>query len=174
MCLKYVSCQSDADDILQEGFLKIYKNIGQFKGEGSFEGWMKRIIINTALREYKKSKKNNSHVQFDDIQEIDLVENQDEYKEKEDINKNTIDYDNVDYSLVEKADFSSAEMQSVIDLLKDDFKIVFHLYFSENLKHAEIAEIIGINEKTSRSRLLRARKFVQKELYKLSIEKLSI
>lgn len=174
MCLNYVNQDTDADDILQEGFIKILKNINQFKGDGSFEGWMKRIIINTALKEYKKNKQKGAQLDFSEIQETKILNNNfdddlDKYIDAEDIDKNVIDY-----TLIEKAEFSKKELMEAIDQLKPDFKIVFHLFFMENYKHQEIAKMLDIDEKTSRSRLSRARKVIQHILYSECIKRVSV
>ncbi len=170
ICLKYVVHESEADDLLHEAFLKIFKHINQFKSQGSFEGWMKRIVINLALTNYKNNKKNMTYC--DDIQNISTIENSEYHSgliDKKDINK-----DKIDFSLIQQANFTVDEMIAVVNKLKEDFRVVFQLYFFENYKHKEIAEILEIEENTSRTRLLRARTFVQKELYKLCISKVSI
>ncbi|MBK8808455.1 MAG: RNA polymerase sigma factor [Bacteroidales bacterium] len=173
MALNYVRQKADADDVLQEGFIKILKNINQYNETGSFEGWMKRIIINTALKQYRKEKQSINQLSFDDIHETNILDIED-VVDHENVDIRDIDQSKVDYSLIERADFSKKELLEAIDTLKEDFKIVFNLYFHDDLKHQDIAEILGIDEKTSRSRLSRARKFVQEALYKKCIEKVTI
>jgi RNA polymerase sigma-70 factor, ECF subfamily len=173
MCLNYVRQKADADDVLHEGFMKILKNINQFNETGSFEGWMKRIIINTALKQYRNEKQSVNQFSFDDIQEKNIIGNHEEV-DYERIDRRDIDQSKIDYSLIEKADFSKKELLEAIAELKEDFKIVFNLYFHDELKHQEIAEILGIDEKTSRSRLSRARRFVQETLYKKCIDKVTV
>lgn len=170
ICLKYASQEADADDIMQDAFMKIFKKIETYNFEGSFEGWMKRIVINLALDNYKKKKKDI--LNFDDIQEYSII---DESKTSvELIDRKDINEDEIDYNLIEQANFSVDEMMVVVNRLKEEFKIVFQLYFFENLKHKEIADILDIPEKTSRTRLLRARAYVQLELYKMCINRVSI
>lgn len=173
LCVRYVKQSADADDVLQEAFLKIFQNIKQFKGEGSFEGWMKRIVINTALYHYKKTLRVKSHLSVDDVSEPSGTDF-DDYEKSGSIDRTDIDENIFDYKLVEQADFSKKELLECVDKLKDDFKIVFNLYFIENYKHQQIAEVLGIDEKTSRSRLSRARKYIQELLYKKTIEKVSV
>lgn len=174
MCLNYVTRHEDANDILQEGFMKIFKHIGQFKGEGSFEGWMKRIIINTALKHYRKEKQSKFQVNFDDVNESSIYHEDEIQDTIEFVDRKDFDESTIDYNVVLQANFSKSELLEAIDKLKDDFKIVFNLYFIDDYKHQEIAEMLGIDENTSRSRLSRARKFVQKEIYKKCIDRVTV
>jgi len=173
ICMRYIKPETDADDVLQEGFLKIFKYIKQFKGEGSFEGWMKRIIVNTALYYCKKKTALKEDFSVDDRDTI-AVENNEELEENSKIDRNDIDETTINYDLIEKAEFSKQELIDALDVLKDDFKIVCSLYFFEGYKHADIAEMLDIDEKTSRSRLSRAKKMLQDELYKRSITKMTL
>lgn len=174
ICLNYVSRKEDADDILQESFMKIFKNIGQFSGSGSFEGWMKRIVINTALKHYRKEKQTKHQVSFDDVNETTIIGADDKIDSIEYIDRNDFDESTIDYNVVLQANFSKTELLEAINTLKDDFKIVFNLYFVDEYKHSEIAEMLGIDENTSRSRLSRARKYVQQELYKKCIDRVTV
>lgn len=171
ICLRYIKPETDADDVLQEGFMKIFNNIKQFKGEGSFEGWMKRIIVNTAIYHFKKKKARKEELNVDEINESTVL--QDEEQEFSNVDKNDIDENKVNFALVEQAQFSKEELLACIETLKEDFKVVFNLFFIEDYKHKDIAELLGIDEKTSRSRLNRAKGMIQKALYKQSIEKVA-
>lgn len=171
--MRYVRDESEADDIIQEGFMKIFKHIKQFKNTGSFEGWMKRIIINTAINHYKKLKKENTQLCFDSINETEISD-ENETLPNEIIDRADIDEANISFSMVEQADFSKEELLSAIEMLKDDFKMVFKLFFFEEYKHQDIAELLSIDEKTSRSRLSRARKTIQQNLYQQTINRVSV
>lgn len=171
LCLRYIRPETDADDVLQEGFLKIYKNIGQYKGEGSFEGWMKRIMINTAL--YYCKKKNALKEDYT-VDEHRGVVSDDSRIDAEKIDRKDIDENTIDYSLIENAQLSKKDIEEAVELLKDDFRIVFNLYFFENYKHQDIARLLDIDENTSRSRLARAKKMLQQELYRKSIKKMTM
>jgi len=149
ICLRYAKSREEAQDILQEGFMKIYTKINQFSGEHSFEGWMKRIFANTSITHY------NSNLKYyyqDDITEI---------KESETLHFNASD-----------SDYSEEELLEVIESLSDGYRMVFNLFAIEGFKHKEIAEMLGIDEATSKSQFFRARKIIQKKLLELSGEKI--
>ncbi|MBK8806194.1 MAG: RNA polymerase sigma factor [Bacteroidales bacterium] len=165
VCIRYSNSRVDAEDILQEGFLKVFQNISQYKEIGSLEGWIKRIIINTALYFYKK-KKNTELYNFDSIAENDIDESiSDEHIEDFDLT-NKSDFNSLsEQEAILQADFSKEEITEALNTLKDEFKVVFNLYYIEDFKHKQIAEMLGIDESTSRTRLLRAKKKIQKELF---------
>ncbi len=144
MAMRYASCRSEAEDMLQEAFINIFKHIEQFKGHGSFEGWMKRILINAAIgyiRKYKKHINDN----FDEIQEIQIK----------------------DVSFDEK-DFTKEELLKAINELPEGFRLVFNLYAIEGYKHREIADMLEIQVGTSKSQYSRARKILMNKLQELS------
>lgn len=130
LCLKYSSNQQEARDVLQDGFLKIFENIGQYKGKGSFEGWMTRIMINTAIKKNKKQRL------FLSINE-DLLEQPELEVEEESLS----------------LDFLIKSIQS----LPPQYRLVFNLYVLDGHSHKEIATMLGISEGTSKSNLARAR-----------------
>lgn len=171
LCIRYAVNRDEAKDIVQKGFLKIFSRIKQYSGKGSFEGWMKRIIINTAITHFNKNKKHYYHHSIDNYTETHTALSEIEEKEKE-VDKHEIDKHNVNFALIEKADFSESEILDALDKLPFEFKAVFSLYCIEKYKHNEIATILKIDKNTSRSRLSRARAILQKELYKMSIKKL--
>ncbi|MFO7790730.1 MAG: RNA polymerase sigma factor [Bacteroidota bacterium] len=143
MALRYASHASEAEDMLQEAFISIFQNIRQYKGTGSFEGWMKRILINAAIgyiRKYKKQQFDD----FDDVQETKMK--------------------NFDFS---EADFTREELLYVINTLPEGFRLIFNLYAIEGYKHKEIAEMLGIHIGTSKSQYSRARKMLKDKLEQL-------
>lgn len=142
VCLRYSRSREEAEDILQEGFMKVFDNIGKFKFEGSFEGWVRRIMVNTALRHYNKSVFKEEKLANDD-EEIDAL---------------------VDPAAL--ANISEKELLRVIDELPEGYRVVFNLYVIEGYDHKEIAEMLGIAESTSRSQLTKARLMLQKRLNK--------
>jgi len=146
LCLRYVSEKSEASDILQEGFLKILTKITDYTGKGSFEGWMKRVIINTAITSYHKNKKFNFNLDINEINENKIEGN----------------------SNYDSQDFTIEELENVIKTLPTGYKIVFNMFAIEGYKHKEIAEELGIDENTSKSQFLRARKVIQHKLEELS------
>jgi RNA polymerase sigma factor (sigma-70 family) len=142
ICLRYVFERSEAEDILQEGFLKIFTKISEFEGRGSFEGWMKRVFINTAITLYhKNSKHNKNHYNIDDI-----------YISKSE--KPTFG----------ESEFTNEELFNIIHSLPEGYKLVFNMYAIEGYKHKEIAEMLKIDINTSKSQYSRAKKLIRKKL----------
>ncbi|OQA98829.1 MAG: ECF RNA polymerase sigma factor SigE [Bacteroidetes bacterium ADurb.Bin217] len=148
LCLRYAKDRAEADDMLQEGFIKIFTKIEQFSQEHSFEGWIKRIVINTAITHYNQNLK---HYYQEDIDEI----NESEIKKEE----------------IYEAEYSKEELLSVIHSLADGYRMVFNLYVIEGYKHKEISEILGIDIATSKSQLHRAKKIIQERLEEITKEK---
>lgn len=143
LCLRYAKNTDDAKDIMQEGFIKIFQKIDQYKGFGSFEGWMKRIMVNCALEKYR-----NMYY---------LNEYDDTYSHKE----NLIDEGQAD-SLSEK------ELLLLIEQLPTKYRMVFNMYAIEGYSHKEIADILKISEGTSKSNLSRARGILQKKVVQIT------
>lgn len=130
LCLKYSSNYEQAKDNLQEGFLKIFQNISQFKGTGSFEGWMTRIIINTSLKEYQ-NKSIFLAIDEENLEEPEVVVDEEELP----------------------ADF----LMQIIEELPERYRLVFNLYVMDGFTHKEIADFLKISVGTSKSNLARAR-----------------
>ena len=130
LCLKYSAGYEQAKDLLQDSFIKIFQNIHQYSGKGAFEGWMSRIVINTAI---KRSKKNGIHLSISG----EFPEDPEE------------DFDDTDLSL--------DLLIQMIQELPDAYRLVFNLYVMEEYSHKEIAGMLGISEGTSKSNLARAR-----------------
>jgi len=143
ICIRYVADSSEAKDILQESFIKILTKIDKYSGKGSFEGWMKRITVNTAITHYHKSKKHNHHLEVSEIQ--DFIETNPEYH----------------------SDFTQDELLKVIETLPNGYRMVFNLYAIEGFKHKEIAEQLKIDVNTSKSQYSRAKKIIQGKLKQL-------
>ncbi|MCM4161546.1 RNA polymerase sigma factor [Antarcticibacterium flavum] len=130
LCLKYSTDYEQARDTLQDGFIKIFQNIDQFNGRGTFEGWMTRIIINTAIKKYEKK---DFH--------LTIYEEQLEDPEVE-----------IDDEIV-----SSDFLMQIIRELPERYRLVFNLYSMDGFTHKEIAKLLNITEGTSKSNLARAR-----------------
>lgn len=130
ICLKYSSSYEQAKDNLQEGFIKIFQNISQYRGKGKFEGWMTRIMINTALKEYQKKS-------------IFLT-----------VNEETLEEPEVE---IEEDQVSVDFLIQIIQELPDRYRLVFNLYAMDGYSHKEISEMLNISVGTSKSNLARAR-----------------
>lgn len=145
ICRRYAGSISEAEDILQESFVKIYANIAGFSGTGAFEGWLKRITVNTAITHYHKNKKHQETYDITEVQEIKI--------------KSTG---------INDADFTKEELLKIIDALPDGYKMIFNLYAIEGYKHREIAEMLKIDINTSKSQYSRARKLIKEKLQELT------
>lgn len=139
--LQYTGNDEEARDVLQEGFIKIFSNLPQYKFEGSFEGWMRRIIINTALEKYR-SRYNLYRV--DDIDCIDEPE----------AHPGTDDYAGLDVQ----------DMLEIVRELPPKYRMVFNLYAIEGYSHREISGMMKITEGTSKSNLSRARTILRRRI----------
>lgn len=140
ICLRYSSDADSAQDLLQDGFMKVFANVGSFQDKGSFEGWLKRIFINLALENLRKKK---SVIQTsDDIQNLpDIVDDSTEDEQMYKISEN--------------------ELLKMVQDLPHGYSTVFNLYAIEDYSHKEIADMLGISEGTSRSQYVRARQLLQ-------------
>ncbi|NOZ35969.1 MAG: sigma-70 family RNA polymerase sigma factor [Chlorobi bacterium] len=160
ICMRYMKDKTKAEDAVQDAFVTIFSKISQFKGTGSFEGWMRRITLNTALTQLRKNKKEIISEKFDLLEE-------DSGKEiKKDLNPSDIQ------SVIEHAKFDQFEIIEIMNELPDGFRTVFNLYVIEGLMHKEIAEKLGINIGTSKSQLQRARTKLKELLYNKALIKL--
>lgn len=137
VCMRYARHRLEAEDMLQEGMVNIYTNIKQFTGNGSFEGWVKRIMINSCLKEIRKFSFKN--------EELGIAPGVESKVDPE------------IYALL-----SEKELLNIIQTLPNGYRMVFNLYAVEGYSHKEIADKLDIEEGTSRSQLLKARKQLQK------------
>ncbi len=139
VCLRYARNASDAADILQEGFIKVFSKLEQFQFQGSFEGWIRRIIINTALRTYQRRRFEYESNGWEQLPEY------------------PVEPDALQY-------LTEAELLHLVSCLPDGYRIVFNLVAIEGYSHAEAAELLGIQESTSRSQLTKARRWLCEQL----------
>jgi RNA polymerase sigma factor (sigma-70 family) len=141
LCLRYSRDKDEAKDNLQDGFIKVYSNIKQFKGSGSFEGWVRKIMVNTALQKYRGN-----------YQLYALNDNE------------TKNYDISINNVIEA--MGEQELLKMIQELPPRYKLVFNMYAIEGYTHKEISKMLGIAEGTSKSNLSRARDILQEKLKK--------
>ena len=142
ICMRYVKDYHVACDLMHDGFITVYSKIGDFRSEGSFEGWMRRIFVNTALGYLRKANVLNGSVPVDGLVQLD----------------------NHDVTVFERME--AAELRRCIDRLPDGYRVVLNLFAIEGYSHKEIAEMLGINEGTSRSQYARSKIYLQKMLQK--------
>ena len=136
VCLRYAANSEEAEDILQEGFIKVFKKISSYRGDGSFEGWIRRIFVNTAIEHFRKK----SYLQPITEQEESTIEGK---------------YISVLDNLAEK------DIIKLVQQLSPGYRTVFNMYVVEGYTHKQIAEALNISEGTSKSQLSRAKLILQ-------------
>ena len=141
VCLRYAGNAEEAEDILQEGFIKIFKKLDSFRSEGSFEGWVRRIFVNTAIEHFRRKK----YLQPVTEKEETSIEGQ---------------YNSVLDNLAER------DILGLVQQLSPGYRTVFNMYVVEGYTHKEIADMLGISEGTSKSQLSRAKVILQEMVRK--------
>ncbi len=140
VCRQYIKDVHQAEDIMITAFMKVFTSLKNFEHKGSFEGWIRRIMINECISYIRVQKK------------VTFIEDETYFEES---------FNNIE------SKFSVDDLQTLIDGLPDGYKMVFNLYAIEGFKHHEIASMLGINEGTSKSQLSHARKMLQEQINKL-------
>lgn len=144
VCMRYAQDKDEAQDILQEGFIKMFKNMGNYRGEGSLEGWIRRIMVHSAISRYRKAK---SVMLVDDFSE-----------------------QNIPVSVSDNGNnLETNELMNMVQELPDTYRSVFNLYAIEGYSHQEIGSKLGMTELLSRTTLYRARTILKEKLMKLSL-----
>ena len=139
LCYRYGRDRNEAEDILQEGFIRVYTKLHLYKGTGSFESWMKRVMINTALKYREKYITKHGYSEIDNVHVFDKAP-----------------------TIVDE--LSKEEILKLIQELPDGYRTVFNLYVLEGFSHKEIGEMLKIGESTSRSQLVKARNLLKQKL----------
>jgi RNA polymerase sigma factor (sigma-70 family) len=142
VCLRYARHRMEAEDLLQDAFIKVFDNLDRFKFQGSFEGWIRRIVINTALKNYSKKSFKKEQIGVENYPEMPM--------------EPTI-----------YAHLGEQELLKLVNQLPDGYRIVFNLYAIEGYSHKEISDLLAIQESTSRSQLVKARKLLQQKINQL-------
>ncbi|WP_343523219.1 RNA polymerase sigma factor [Pedobacter sp.] len=142
VCMRYAKDRMEAEDVLQMGYIKIFQKIKEYRGDGSFEGWMRRVMVNTAIESYRKNLRSLNVVEIDEAYEQPST----------------------------GFDFGTLGMQDLmkaIQKLADGYRMVFNMYVIEGYSHKEIGEALGISEGASKSQLSRARAILKEEIIKM-------
>ena len=142
VCLRYVSDRETAQDVLQEGFVKVFTNIGSFMSEGPFEAWVRKVFVNSALEHLRRMDILKEAVALDNVAELSSP---------------------LHSALVE---LNAQELLAMVQELPPGFRSVFNLFAIEGYSHKEIGEMLGITESTSRSQYTRARQLLQRKIGK--------
>jgi RNA polymerase sigma-70 factor (ECF subfamily) len=145
VCLRYAGNAEEAEDILQEGFIKVFKKLDSFRSEGSFEGWMRRIFVNTAIEHFRRKR-----------YMMPVTERE----------ENT--FEGKYLSVLD--DLAAMDIMALVQELSPGYRTVFNMYVVEGYTHKEIADMLGISEGTSKSQLSRAKVILQ-DMVKQFIEK---
>ena len=140
VCRQYIKDIHQAEDIMITAFMKVFTNLKKFENKGSFEGWIRRIMVNECISHIRVQKK------------VNFLEEEHYFEDS---------FNNI------ASEFSVEDIQSLIDSLPDGYKMIFNLYAIEGFKHQEIATMLGISEGTSKSQLSHARKMLQENVKKL-------
>jgi RNA polymerase sigma factor (sigma-70 family) len=148
ICLRYSRSREEAEDIVQEGFLKIFQNINTFRKQGSLEGWIKRIMINHALNHYKKNRRIPFTEDVEEINETEIFKFNHEEEPLDPVEPNVL--------------------LAMVQSLPEGYRLVFNLYVFEGYSHREIAEALNFSENTSKTQLMKARRNLQKQLSEYS------
>jgi RNA polymerase sigma-70 factor (ECF subfamily) len=139
VCMRYARHRLEAEDLVQDGFIRVFEKLHTFKFKGSLEGWIRRIMVNTAIRNYQKASFQRENIGVEDYMDMPL--------EADAIQR-----------------LSEEELINEIEKLPDGYRMVFNLYVIEGYKHNEIADMLGIGESTSRSQLVKARRMLQQSI----------
>ena len=145
VCLRYCKNYETAEDLLHDGFLQVFTQIGSYSGKGSFEGWLRKIFVNVALENYRKQQR-----------EITF---QKEYSDNETETAFVPEDDPLDIG-----DIPREEIMRIIQELPEGYRTVFNLVIFEDMAHKEIAEKLGISEGASRSQFFRAKEIIQRKI----------
>lgn len=142
VCVRYFNTIEEAEDALQEGFIKVFTSLKKYRSEGSFEGWIRRIMVNTALNIYRSNQKHYFHTDIDEIQEQFAGDR------------------------MFSDNYSCEQLLKMIHDLPTGYRLVFNLFEIEGYSHKEIAEMLDISVNTSKSQLLKAKNVLKNKLLK--------
>ena len=143
VCLRYAKDRMEAEDMLQNGFIKGFQKMQTYKGEGSFDGWVRRIMVHSSIEYYRKHHKIMQLVDLDDAEDVPAT------------------------TLGAAANLEANDLLALINELSVGYRLVFNLYAIEGYSHKEIADLVGISEGASKSQLSRARAILKERVLKI-------
>ena len=147
VCMRYAKNTEQAEDVLQDGFVKVFTKLSHYKGDGSLEGWIRRVVVNTALDQIRKNTKLQDNVALDDV----------------------------DYKLELKGNvletLAAEDLMELINEMPTGYKAVFNMFAIEGYSHKEIAQELNVSENTSKSQYSRARSYLKKKLEEINFER---
>ncbi|MFO8087509.1 MAG: sigma-70 family RNA polymerase sigma factor [Bacteroidales bacterium] len=142
VCMRFAKNRMAAEDVLQEGFIKVFEKLDQYNGKGSFEGWIRKTMVNTAINLYKKNSNHNKELNIDEITFSDQLQPR----------------------IIDK--LSVKELMDIVQELPEGYRMVFNLFVVEGYSHKQIAAKLGITVNTSKSQLSRARAVLMERVQK--------
>jgi RNA polymerase sigma factor (sigma-70 family) len=142
VCMRYAKDSYEAEDILQMGFVKVFNKVTEFRNDGSFEGWIRRIMVNTAIESYRKN-----------LRTLSLVDIEEVYDQPQ----STFDMNQLE----------TKDLLKLVQQLSSGYRLVFNMYVIEGYSHREIGETLGISEGASKSQLSRARAILKEKILKI-------
>lgn len=145
LCLRYATNNAEAEDMLQEGFIRVFTDLAQYRGDGALGGWIRQVVLRTALQQLRKRIKLGAQVSEDQIPDLAV---QPEFPEE---------------------DWNAQHIVRLLQQLPEGYRTVFNLFVMEDFSHKEIAEILGISESTSKTQLFKAKAYLRQRLEKTSV-----
>ncbi len=142
VCMRYAKDNFEAEDMLQMGFVKVFSKVAGFRSEGSFEGWIRRIMVNTAIETYRKNLRTLSVIDIDEV------------------------YDQPQ-TMFDMSQLETKDLLRLVQQLSAGYRMVFNMYVIEGFSHREISDSLGITEGASKSQLSRARAILKEKLIKM-------
>lgn len=142
VCMRYAKNRMEAEDVLQMGYVKVFQKVKEYRGEGSFEGWIRKIMVNTAIESYRRN-----------LRDLNLVQIEEAHEQP----SNGFDFSRL----------AMQDLMQIIQKLSDGYRLVFNMYAIEGYTHKEIAEVLGISEGASKSQLSRARAILREEIIRM-------
>lgn len=143
VCQRYFASDDQAEDAMQEGFIKVFSHLADFRGDGSFEGWIRRIMVTTSLNYFRDNKRYYYQLEYEDVTELS------------------------EETYFQEDQFTRTELLNTLRNMPDGYRTVFNMYEIEGFNHKEIADMLGVSVNTSKSQLAKARKMLQKRLLEL-------
>lgn len=167
ICMRYASCPEDADDMIQEAYIKVFEKIERFQynGDGSLVGWMRRVFVNTAIDFYRRQ----AQLKNESLDENDAVTDDNASFAVED---SDFDKELITVQAIYESQLTETELLVAVRQLPDPLRLTFNLFAIEGMKHKDIAELLGIPLKTSTTRVLRAKQHLQSIIADMSAKKL--
>lgn len=153
VCLRYGRNLAEAEDVLQEGFIKVFTNLAKFRQEGSLEGWIRRIMVNTAVDNYNKQSREGFLLNLEEINDMNLSDESGDGEEG-----------------LPAGDLTVDDLMKMIHHLPDGYRMVFNMYAIEGYSHQEIAETLNISINTSKTQLFKARRMLRNVLLNRSLD----